>query len=110
MLSATKAHSVVASQFLIFRQALIDRLGEEAHREHMVVTTDVEKGVLREIVKREDYRSFVVPDGVGGRFSVLSPVGLLSSALVGIDDCQTGTPGGDYRRGSSAEGRRTNGA
>jgi len=73
------------SQFLIFRQALIERLGEEKHREHMVVTTDVEKGVLREIVEREGYASFVVPDGVGGRFSVLSPVGLLSSALVGID-------------------------
>ncbi len=73
------------SQFLLFRQALIDALGEEGHRDHMVVTTDAEKGVLREIVEREGYRSFVVPDGVGGRFSVLSPVGLLSSALVGID-------------------------
>jgi glucose-6-phosphate isomerase len=73
------------SQFLIFRQALIERLGEAGHRDHMVVTTDVEQGVLREIVKREGYRSFVVPEGVGGRFSVLSPVGLLSSALVGID-------------------------
>lgn len=73
------------SQFLLFRQKLIDALGEEASREHLVVTTDVEQGVLREIVRRDGYRSFVVPDGVGGRFSVLSPVGLLSSALVGID-------------------------
>jgi glucose-6-phosphate isomerase len=73
------------SQFLLFRDRLIERLGEEGHREHVVVTTDVEKGVLREIVRREGYRSFVVPDGVGGRFSVLSPVGLVSSALVGID-------------------------
>lgn len=73
------------SQFLIFREALIERLGEEGHREHTVVTTDAETGVLREIVGREGYASFVVPDGVGGRFSVLSAVGLLSSALVGID-------------------------
>jgi glucose-6-phosphate isomerase len=73
------------SQFLIFRRMLIDRLGEEAHKEHVVVTTDAEKGVLRTIVEREGYASFVVPDGVGGRYSVLSPVGLLSSALVGID-------------------------
>ncbi|MHC4261874.1 MAG: glucose-6-phosphate isomerase [Planctomycetota bacterium] len=73
------------SQFLLFRQKLIDAVGADAHAEHMVVTTDVEKGVLREIVRREGYQSFVVPDGVGGRFSVLSPVGLLSSALVGID-------------------------
>lgn len=73
------------SQFLLFREALIERIGHEKHAEHLVVTTDEEKGVLRDIVGREGYRSFVVPDGVGGRFSVLSPVGLLSSALVGID-------------------------
>lgn len=73
------------SQFLVFRELLIEKLGAEAHAEHIVVTTDAEKGVLREIVEREGYQSFVVPDGVGGRFSVLSPVGLLSSALVGID-------------------------
>lgn len=73
------------SQFLVFRELLISKLGKEAHREHIVVTTDAEKGVLREIVESEGYASFVVPDGVGGRFSVLSPVGLLSSALVGID-------------------------
>ena len=73
------------SQFLIVRSLLIQRLGEKAHRDHMVVTTDEKKGVLRDIVRREGYTSFVVPDGVGGRFSVLSAVGLLSSALVGID-------------------------
>jgi glucose-6-phosphate isomerase len=73
------------SQFLVFRDLLIQELGVEAHREHIVITTDAEKGVLREIVGREGYASFVVPDGVGGRFSVLSPVGLVSSALVGID-------------------------
>ena len=73
------------SQFLIFREKLVEALGEDGHREHVVVTTDAEKGILREIVNREGYESFVVPDGVGGRFSVLSPVGLLSSALVGID-------------------------
>jgi len=73
------------SQFLIARQALRDALGPEQAREHLVVTTDERKGVLREIVEHEGYRSFVVPDGVGGRFSVLSAVGLVSSALVGID-------------------------
>lgn len=73
------------SQFLVFRNALIERLGEEAHREHIVATTDASTGSLRAIVEREGYESFVVPEGVGGRFSVLSPVGLLSSALVGID-------------------------
>ncbi len=73
------------SQFLIFRELLVQALGEEEHKQHLVVTTDADKGILREIVDREGYQSFVVPDGVGGRFSVLSPVGLLSSALVGLD-------------------------
>ena len=81
--SGTTAETM--SQFLIFREALIARLGEAEHREHVVVTTDERAGVLREIVNREGYASFAVPDGVGGRYSVLSPVGLLSSALVGID-------------------------
>ena len=73
------------SQFLLFRAGLIERLGLEGHREHIVLTTDAEKGVLREIAGREGYTSFVVPDGVGGRYSVLSPVGLLPLSLVGID-------------------------
>jgi glucose-6-phosphate isomerase len=73
------------AQFLLFRQALIERVGAEAHRQQLVVTTDESKGVLREVVQREGYASFAVPDGVGGRFSVLSPVGLLPLALVGID-------------------------
>jgi glucose-6-phosphate isomerase len=81
--SGTTAETM--SQFLIFRRRLIDRLGEAEHKDHVVVTTDEKSGVLREIVKREGYASFVVPEGVGGRYSVLSPVGLLSSALVGID-------------------------
>jgi len=73
------------SQFLIFRRALIERLGEAGHKDHVVVTTDERSGVLREIATREGYASFSVPEGVGGRYSVLSPVGLVSSALVGID-------------------------
>jgi glucose-6-phosphate isomerase len=81
--SGTTAETM--SQFLIFRRRLVERLGEKEHREHVVVTTDERAGVLREIVEREGYTSFVVPEGVGGRYSVLSPVGLVSSALVGID-------------------------
>jgi glucose-6-phosphate isomerase len=73
------------AQFLIMRQALIGRVGHAAHAEHLVVTTDAEKGVLREIVRREGYASFEVPDGVGGRFSVLSAVGLVPLSLVGVD-------------------------
>ena len=81
--SGTTAETM--SQFLIFRQLLVQRLGEREHKDHVVVTTDERAGVLREIVKREGYASFVVPEGVGGRYSVLSPVGLLSAALAGVD-------------------------
>ena len=85
VISKSGSTAETMSQFLIFRERLIERLGEPAHREHIVVTTDAEKGVLRPIVEQEGYESFVVPDGVGGRFSVLSPVGLVSSALLGVD-------------------------
>jgi glucose-6-phosphate isomerase len=72
------------AQLLIFRQRLVGRLGEAGHAEHVVVTTGAE-GVLRRIAEREGYASFAVPEGVGGRYSVLSPVGLLPLALAGID-------------------------
>jgi glucose-6-phosphate isomerase len=73
------------SQFLIFRAWLRDALGAEGARERIVATTDKKKGALRTIADEEGYWSFEVPDGVGGRFSVLTPVGLLPAALLGID-------------------------
>jgi glucose-6-phosphate isomerase len=73
------------SEFLVFRDALIKKLGVERHVEHVVITTDPEKGELREIVKRFGYASLPIPPDVGGRFSVLSAVGLLSAAVTGID-------------------------
>ena len=73
------------AQFLIFRERLLERLGPVEHGAHLLVITDSEQGVLREIARREGYAAFAVPEGVGGRFSVLSPVGLLPLALVGVD-------------------------
>lgn len=73
------------SEFLVFREALIRKLGKERHVEHIVITTDPEKGELREIVKKFGYASLPIPPDVGGRFSVLSAVGLLSAAVTGID-------------------------
>lgn len=72
------------SQFLYFRRVLIDRLGE-GHRQRLILTTDPEKGDLRQIVSEEGYRSLEIPPGVGGRFSVMSVVGLLPAAATGID-------------------------
>ncbi|MBN1456545.1 MAG: glucose-6-phosphate isomerase [Sedimentisphaerales bacterium] len=74
-----------ASQFMTIRQLLIDKLGEDACKEHIIATTDAKEGTMRKIADDAGYRTLVVPDGVGGRFSVLSPVGLLSAAVCGID-------------------------
>lgn len=73
------------SEFLVFREALIRQLGEKAHVDHMVITTDPAKGELREIVNKFGYQSLPIPPDVGGRWSVLSAVGLLSAAVTGID-------------------------
>ncbi|HUI71506.1 MAG TPA: glucose-6-phosphate isomerase, partial [Spirochaetia bacterium] len=73
------------SEFLIFRKWFTDALGAQAAKDRIVVTTDKSKGALRKIANDEGYASFEVPDGVGGRFSVLTAVGLLPAALLGID-------------------------
>jgi glucose-6-phosphate isomerase len=73
------------SQFLIFRKWLVDSLGAAGARERIIVTTDAKKGALRQIANEERLQSFEVPDGVGGRFSVLTSVGLLPAALLGMD-------------------------
>ncbi len=74
-----------AAQFLIVRQMLLEKFGPAGLKEHIIATTDPAAGTMRKITDDEGYRSLVVPDGVGGRFSVLSPVGLLSAAVCGID-------------------------
>lgn len=74
-----------AAQFMIFRQWLRDHLGEERAANHIVAITDPRQGTMRSIVDAEGYRNLPVPDGVGGRFSVLSPVGLFSAAMAEID-------------------------
>jgi glucose-6-phosphate isomerase len=72
------------SQFLIVRQALESALGE-GYRRHLIFTTDPEKGVLRQLAEQEQIATLPIPANVGGRFSVLSAVGLLPAALVGIN-------------------------
>ena len=74
-----------ASQFLTIRKLLIDKLGEDALKKHIVATTDSKTGPLRKIVDDLSLQSLEVPEDVGGRFSVLSAVGLFSAAMCGID-------------------------
>ncbi len=72
------------SQFLIIKDRLEKELGDN-YRYNIVATTDKKTGVLRQIAEQEGYKTFVVPDDVGGRFSVFSAVGLLPLALTGIN-------------------------
>ncbi len=74
-----------AAQFLIIRDLLKNRLGKDALKNHIVATTDIKEGSLRKIATEEKLHSLQIPKGVGGRFSVLSPVGLFSAAMCGID-------------------------
>ena len=74
-----------ASEFLIVRKLLLDKLGPAGCKEQIVATTDANEGTLRTITDDAGYRCLEVPDGVGGRFSVLSAVGLFSAAMCGID-------------------------
>ena len=72
------------SQFMILKNRLQEEIGDNYVR-HIVSTTDRNAGILRQISNEEGYKTFAIPDDVGGRFSVFSAVGLLPFALVGID-------------------------
>ena len=73
-----------AVSFRIFRELLEKKYGDKAD-EHIFATTDAHKGVLKSLADARGWETFVVPDDVGGRFSVLSAVGLLPMAVAGID-------------------------
>ena len=73
------------SQLLIVRQKLEEVIGGEGYRRHLLFTTDPSAGVLRRLAEEEDIAALAVPPNVGGRFSVLSAVGLLPAAMAGID-------------------------
>ncbi|MGK7310739.1 MAG: glucose-6-phosphate isomerase [Candidatus Longimicrobiales bacterium M2_2A_002] len=82
--SGTTAETM--SQYLVFRERLLEALDDpDAVRRHLVFTTDPESGVLRQIAADEGVVTLPVPRNVGGRFSVLSAVGLFPTALVGVE-------------------------
>lgn len=72
------------SAFMILKSRLEKELGA-SYKNNIVATTDQSKGILRQIATEENFKTFVVPDDVGGRFSVFSAVGLLPCALVGVN-------------------------
>ncbi|HEY9381940.1 MAG TPA: glucose-6-phosphate isomerase [Gemmatimonadales bacterium] len=73
------------AQYLVVRGWLDEALGQDAAVRHVAFTTDPTKGPLRALAEREGIAALEIPSSVGGRYSVLTPVGLLPAALVGID-------------------------
>lgn len=81
--SGTTTEPAIA--FRILRKLLVEKYGKEGARERIFATTDREKGALKNLADKEGYETFVVPDDVGGRYSVLTAVGLLPIAASGAD-------------------------
>ncbi|MCF8720404.1 glucose-6-phosphate isomerase [Nitrospina gracilis] len=81
--SGTTTEPAIA--FRILKEALEKDVGVEEARKRIVATTDEKKGALKQLADAEGYKTFVIPDDVGGRYSVLTPVGLLPIAVAGID-------------------------
>lgn len=88
--SGTTTEPAIA--FRIFREFLENKYGLEEARKRIYVTTDKEKGALKQLANEEGYETFIVPDNIGGRYSVLTAVGLLPIAVAGIniDDLMAG--------------------
>ena len=73
------------ANFLVIRGWLVEALGDFGYQERTIATTDPEEGYLKEIADREDLKLLPIPKDVGGRFSVLTPVGLLPASVTGLD-------------------------
>ena len=85
MISKSGTTTEPAIAFRVFRETLENKYGKEGARERIYCTTDKARGTLKELADKEGYETFVVPDDVGGRFSVLTAVGLLPIAVSGAD-------------------------
>lgn len=81
--SGTTTEPAIA--FRVLRKLLAEKYSKDEIKKRIIATTDKEKGTLKQLANEEGYKSFVIPDNVGGRYSVLTPVGLLPIAVNGID-------------------------
>jgi len=85
VISKSGSTSETMSQFMIIQKFLEEKIGKDAAKKRIVCTTDAVSGNLITIAKEEGYKYFIIPSAVGGRFSELTPVGLLPAAFCGID-------------------------
>ena len=81
--SGTTTEPAIA--FRVFKQLLEDSVGKEEAKHRIVATTDASKGALRQLADQEGYESYVIADDIGGRYSVLTPVGLVPVAVANLD-------------------------
>ncbi len=100
--SGTTTEPAIA--FRIFKELLEKKYGKDGARERIFATTDKARGALKTLAAQEGYETFVVPDDVGGRYSVLTAVGLLPIACAGIDIDRLMRGAQDERRQILAEG------
>lgn len=84
VITKSGATSETMSQYLIISDILKKAVGKDWNK-HIIATTSESKGNLIKLAKKEGFKTFYIPDGVGGRFSELCPVGLLPAAVLGID-------------------------
>lgn len=84
VITKSGATAETMSQYLIISELLKKEVGE-GWQKQIIATTDAQKGNLVRLAETEGFETFIIPDGVGGRFSELSPVGLLAAAVCGID-------------------------
>lgn len=81
--SGTTTEPAIAFRFV--KELLEEKYGKDEAKERIFVTTDRQKGALKDLANKEGYETFVVPDDIGGRFSVISAVGLLPLCVAGVD-------------------------
>lgn len=92
-----------ALAFRILKKKLEDAVGKEEAKNRIVAVTDKAKGALRTLADKEGYKTYVIPDNVGGRFSVLTPVGLLPIAVAGIDIQKLVSGAADMEKSTSSD-------
>ena len=104
--SGTTTETALA--FRLLKKQCEDQRGKDMARKVIVAVTDAQKGAARTTADKEGYKSFIIPDNVGGRFSVLTPVGLLPIAVAGFDIAQLVAGAADMEK-SNCRGRTFHG-
>ncbi len=99
--SGTTTETALA--FRLLKKQCEDQRGKDMARKVIVAVTDAKKGAARTTADKEGYKSFVIPDNVGGRFSVLTPVGLLPIAVAGFDIAQLVAGAADMEKATALE-------